>query len=288
MKSGAHTVGNPSERPSVSRSDFPREFAEAQFFLTVDIEEHETPDGVRHPKETHFLVLAKPMSVHSDRGLFVVNRIAAARRDRRNKTNNRRYTPAKGRWLDVDDIVDLIGLMYCKDEEYVCWHDACWDAVARNRHAPLVWRFLPDPRGGDLADEGGPGHQNVSGRIQRLIDQGNMPTVGRRNGGSDVDMEDEAAGCDPLFGSTDLEASSDVAAGTGIRKRHRVADDSDYEEGATNHRRRGQQGRGRGRQAARVRFRIGRAPANPAPPALSPPPQSRPRNPSDIPDDLFT
>lgn len=157
LKSGSHTVGNATERASSSRiSSCPREFAEASFFLTVDFDWLEilwSPEAViaidedklrvlreeweSFPK-SFFLCYCKPMAVRFEDALTIIKKNPRSAPPSP-KTRNRLYKPS--RWLDVDDFVDIIGLIYCRGEEYVCWRDACWDPVARKRLVPIEWRF---------------------------------------------------------------------------------------------------------------------------------------------------
>lgn len=150
MKSGAHTAGNLVERASSRRSEYPREFAEALFFLTVDFDwdkfdtgflEDMGVDKERLPGN-FFLCYCHPLSVRQDAGLTILNRIRKTERKTNSRTRNRKYKDH--RWLDVDDFVDLVGLLYCREEEYICWRDACWDPVERSKIDPIDWTFPDD------------------------------------------------------------------------------------------------------------------------------------------------
>lgn len=217
MKMGAHIAScNYTERPASSRSDYPREFAEANFFVTVDIDWERFEgyaraelkqngdnssdtlpgiglEGVGRPgggsnytstrsmvspsthlqstetnevghsggssaekrdkqtakscREVHYLGNCSLLSARQVGALTVLRRIPERLRTntrREKRTRFRTYT-SSSTWLEVEDFVDLIGLMVCEDEEYVCWRDGCWDPVARARLEPLEWRFTPNP-----------------------------------------------------------------------------------------------------------------------------------------------
>lgn len=156
IKSGAHTAGNPTERPSTSRSDHPREFGEAQFFLSIEFDwegvlEENNAGLLDSVVRTHlqgligtlprfmYLCYCQPLSIRTVDSLTVLNRVPLKDRVPSSGTRNRKYQ--RYRWLDVDDMVDIIGLIYCMTEEYVCWRDACWDPRLRMKTNPLDWRF---------------------------------------------------------------------------------------------------------------------------------------------------
>lgn len=222
IQSGSHTVGGVVERSSYSKSDSRREFGEACFFLTIDIEEHTDPNGQEHALQRFYLVFVREFNVRVEMGLSIVKKIPTASRTAEDKkTNYRRYV-GEGRWLDVDDVVDLVGLIYCKTEEYICWRDACWDAIARNRSRPFVWRFRDAPYTQCLASinesseadlrNGVSGTGNdppASFRIRRLVQDEIERAELEVEGARQRDMEDGDEEGDPLFGSTDLDGSDE-------------------------------------------------------------------------------
>lgn len=118
---GTHTVGQ--ERSSWSISDDKRCFAEANFFLTVKLQ------GEKEEAQTFYLAFVSPFETKRDGVLCKLktkaNSVGMGRRGRR--------VYGKDLWLDVEDFVDLIGLIYSKGDEFVCWRDGCWDG-----------RLLPD------------------------------------------------------------------------------------------------------------------------------------------------
>lgn len=152
INSGSHTAGNRTGRSSSRRSPHPREFAQALFFMTVDfnwtllgdrLEEYsELPDRL-------FLCFCNPLSTRSFDGLTVVNRVPLPVSIPARQKYKRKMKPA--RWLDVDDMVDIIGLIRCREDDFVCWSDACWDPVERKALHPLSWKYVcrpdygPDP-----------------------------------------------------------------------------------------------------------------------------------------------
>ncbi|RPA71380.1 hypothetical protein BJ508DRAFT_336096 [Ascobolus immersus RN42] len=159
LKSGAHTAGSMVERASTSRSDYTREFAEALFFVTVDfdwstmdLESANTPSITSRLPRTFFLCYSHPISTRREDGLTIFNRVTPSERIPMSKTRNRLYKTKK-RWLDVDDFVDLIGMIYCKGEEYVCWRDASWDPYSRKGLDPIRWNS-PVGDDGDDGDDG--------------------------------------------------------------------------------------------------------------------------------------
>ncbi|RPA81522.1 hypothetical protein BJ508DRAFT_306557 [Ascobolus immersus RN42] len=156
IKSGAHTAGNMTERQSSTRSEHRREFAEASFFLTVDIDwnsvpgfEPTRPSAAALPKSL-FLCYCSPISVRFEDSLTIINRTPE---HDAGPASYRRRRYLKPRWLDVEDMVDIVGLIYCRGEEYVCWKDACWDPVKWNQLHPLD---MPSDDDSDPGDRGNP------------------------------------------------------------------------------------------------------------------------------------
>lgn len=139
-KGGTHTVGQSrSSWSHVIRDSagstrggqlVPRKFGEVLFFMTVEI-----TLGPDLPSTSLWLAYISPMAVRLDEGLVVVE----------NHSDRPGRLYKKNIWVDVEDIVDLIGLIHCEDSDYVCWKDACWDQVVRSRKYPLVWKFGPNP-----------------------------------------------------------------------------------------------------------------------------------------------
>lgn len=150
INSGAHTAGSYTERASSSRSSHPREFAEALFFLTVDFNwdllsaEEQDELAVGALPKAFYLTYCHPMTVRREDSLTIVGREPQPRSSTKaGDARARKYK--KKRWIDVDDMVDIVGLLYCRQEEYICWRDGSWDPVDRSTKHPLIWRFRPDP-----------------------------------------------------------------------------------------------------------------------------------------------
>lgn len=186
IKSGAHTAGNPTERVASRRSEHPREFGEAMFFITVDIDtdllevypEAISPAACQYLKSKMgnltnlYLVYCRPFSVSKVDALTVVGRIPkAARTTGTSRTRHRKYEDY--RWLDVDDVVDTVGLVLDSGQEYVCWRDACWDSVLRTRLKPLRWEFTPNPYG-DPPTLPGPGEEQEAGDMSEHSEDDNI------------------------------------------------------------------------------------------------------------------
>lgn len=158
IKFGSHSVGDKVERAASSRvSDHAREFAEALFFMTVDFDwdlilngseaaQNGMDDdtlarlraGINSLPKALFLCCSKPISVRFEDGLTILNKVPpGAVVDP--VTRRRRYK--EERWIDVDDFVDIVGFLYCRGDEYVCWRDGSWDPIVRQLLDPLDWRF---------------------------------------------------------------------------------------------------------------------------------------------------
>ncbi|RPA72547.1 hypothetical protein BJ508DRAFT_334940 [Ascobolus immersus RN42] len=159
LRTGAQTAGNLSERASSSRSDHPREFAEALYFLTVDFDWDlvtDLPEGIlkENMPRSLFLCYSRPLSTRNNDSLTVLNRMPLPAGTRRGAAAWRPRRYKASRWLDVDDFVDIIGLLRCRGDEYVCWKDASWDPIIREQLHPLSWKFRPEP-GQHPAGQGG-------------------------------------------------------------------------------------------------------------------------------------
>lgn len=117
------------------------------FFLSVDFDwdliEQDIVWWDNEPRPKHFfLSYCHPLSVRKDDALTVINR----------QRGERKYKVP--RWIDVDDMVDIVGLIHCRGDEFVCWTDACWDPVERKRLHPLEWRFTDKPDTGPERSDG--------------------------------------------------------------------------------------------------------------------------------------
>lgn len=141
---GTHTVG--LERASWSQQKkvnangnhengnlVRRRFTQVNFFATV---------GLGGTGQTLYLAHITPLAVREVDGLTILKRTRRGERQ-----------TLEDMWIDAEDIVDLIGLIYCEGDEYVCWRDACWDAVKRQQIAPLDWRFRDRERAQAPLDE---------------------------------------------------------------------------------------------------------------------------------------
>lgn len=162
-KAGAHTVGNPLERASSHRSEATREFAEALFFMTVDFDwtkltaderEHAGISSTSSLPRSFYLGYCRPFTTKSEGDLISVGRVRASDRIPGSLTRNRQYK--KERWLDIDDCVDIVGLLYCREREYICWRDGSWDPLKSKDIRPLQWIFQDD-------NDPDSGHQGISG-----------------------------------------------------------------------------------------------------------------------------
>lgn len=184
IKSGAHTAGNATERISNSRSTAKRQFAEALYFVTVDLDwsiiDKEHPElrvsTESRPKE-FMLCYCRPISVHTADGLTILDRVPAGERTSNSKTRNRKYL--QPRWLDVEDTVDIIGLIYCRQQEYVCWKDACWDSVVRRRIDPIRWKYGPRPLDSFESDVDASEHE-LPGSLDSMYDSEEEPDVKKK------------------------------------------------------------------------------------------------------------
>lgn len=215
---GTHTAGQERASCSFPGSKGIREFAEALFFVTFEVRE-----------KTFFLCYASPLVVRFEEGLTIVERArsrqagdAAGVRGR----NNRRYAP--NCWLDVEDFVDLIGLIRCEEEDYVCWRDACWDAVERIRLDPLVWDTVGDSDASDL--DGCTGANDMAFVMDSDDEEQEFDTSGSSDSDSESTQTDkEWEYQDPFTTDTIVTALASPpreSVGLRVKRRRRVVYDS--------------------------------------------------------------
>lgn len=203
---GSHTAGdhNRSASSHPLSSNYRREFGEAKFFLTVDIDwelvsgDHDTFQAVRGREL--YLSCISPIAVDFKDGLTIVKRKAKAERSNNSSTNNRKYIQPT-RWIDVEDFVDIVGLVYCKSEEYVCWRDGCWDPVVRRKTRPLIWRYHhPIDYAGIVAESDG--DFDIWDNIMADAEDQHAPLP--TNDDDEYDMVAEQDRSRPATGSVDL------------------------------------------------------------------------------------